>query len=69
VGGTRVETFLAVLFLAHRGTVSLEQDDLFGDLWVQNARGGAENENGHERENQNENENETGAEDDGVAAD
>ncbi|ADJ15996.1 segregation and condensation protein A [Halalkalicoccus jeotgali] len=35
-GGTRVETFLALLFLAHRGQVSLHQDDLFGDLWVRN---------------------------------
>ncbi|MFB6269696.1 MAG: segregation/condensation protein A [Halobacterium sp.] len=33
-GGSRVETFLALLFLAHRGAVTLEQDDLFGDLWV-----------------------------------
>ncbi len=35
-GGSRVETFLALLFLAHRGQVRLQQDDLFGDLWVQN---------------------------------
>ncbi|MFC6904776.1 ScpA family protein [Halalkalicoccus tibetensis] len=35
-GGSRVETFLALLFLAHRGQVRLEQDDLFGDLWVRN---------------------------------
>ncbi|EMA36559.1 chromosome segregation and condensation protein ScpA [Halococcus hamelinensis 100A6] len=35
-GGSRVETFLALLFLSHRGHVRLEQDDLFGDLWVQN---------------------------------
>jgi len=34
-GGTRVETFLGLLFLAHRGQVRLQQDDLFGDLWVQ----------------------------------
>nr|WP_254538111.1 ScpA family protein [Halomarina sp. BCD28] len=34
-GGSRVETFLALLFLAHRGQVRLQQDDLFGDLWVQ----------------------------------
>jgi segregation and condensation protein A len=33
-GGARVETFLALLFLAHRGQVRLEQDDLFGDLWI-----------------------------------
>ena len=36
VGGRRVQTFLALLFLAHRGVVHLQQDDLFGDLWVQN---------------------------------
>jgi segregation and condensation protein A len=29
-----VETFLAVLFLSHRGEVTLEQDEFFGDLWV-----------------------------------
>ncbi|WP_435179988.1 segregation/condensation protein A [Halorussus sp. AFM4] len=34
IGGSRIQTFLAVLFLSHRGTVTLEQDDLFGDLWV-----------------------------------
>ncbi len=34
-GGSRVETFLAVLFLAHRGQVRLQQDELFGDLWIQ----------------------------------
>ncbi|ADB60228.1 chromosome segregation and condensation protein ScpA [Haloterrigena turkmenica DSM 5511] len=37
VGGTRVMTYLALLFLAHRGRIRLEQDDLFGDLWIQNA--------------------------------
>jgi segregation and condensation protein A len=35
VGGSVVESFLAVLFLAHRGRVRLRQDELFGDLWVQ----------------------------------
>ncbi len=39
VGPTRVETYLALLFLAHRGFLTLDQDDLFGDLWVQDARG------------------------------
>ena len=34
-GGTPVTTYLALLFLAHRGDVRLRQDDLFGDLWVQ----------------------------------
>jgi segregation and condensation protein A len=33
-GGSRVETFLGLLFLSHRGQVYLQQDDLFGDLWV-----------------------------------
>ncbi|WP_330630314.1 ScpA family protein [Halocatena halophila] len=33
-GGSRVETFLALLFLAHRGVVRLEQDELFEDLWI-----------------------------------
>jgi segregation and condensation protein A len=36
VGGRPVHTFLALLFLAHRGVVHLQQDELFGDLWVQN---------------------------------
>ncbi|WP_408959297.1 segregation/condensation protein A [Natrinema sp. 74] len=35
IGGTRVMTYLALLFLAHRGRVTLEQDELFGDLWIQ----------------------------------
>lgn len=35
-GGSRVETFLALLFLAHRGQIRLQQDELFGDLWIQN---------------------------------
>ncbi|ARS89449.1 segregation and condensation protein A [Natrarchaeobaculum aegyptiacum] len=34
VGGTRVMTYLALLFLAHRGRLTLAQDDLFGDLWI-----------------------------------
>ncbi|WP_435098056.1 segregation/condensation protein A [Halarchaeum sp. P4] len=36
-GSSRVETFLALLFLAHRGRLTLEQDELFGDLWVVDA--------------------------------
>jgi segregation and condensation protein A len=28
-------TYLGLLFLAHRGQIRLEQDDLFGDLWIQ----------------------------------
>ncbi|WP_255190778.1 segregation and condensation protein A [Natronobeatus ordinarius] len=35
VGGSRVMTYLALLFLAHRSRLELEQDDLFGDLWIQ----------------------------------
>jgi segregation and condensation protein A len=34
-GGNTVQTFLALLFLAHRGQVHLQQDELFGDLWIQ----------------------------------
>lgn len=34
IAGSRVETFLALLFLSHRGIVYLEQDDLFGDLYI-----------------------------------
>jgi segregation and condensation protein A len=34
-GGSRVQTFLGLLFLAHRGQVRLQQDELFGDLWIQ----------------------------------
>ncbi|QSG06263.1 segregation and condensation protein A [Halapricum desulfuricans] len=37
VGGSRVETFLGLLFLSHRGEVLLSQDDLFGDLWIENS--------------------------------
>jgi len=32
---TPVTTYLALLFLSHRGAVRLQQDDLFGDLWIQ----------------------------------
>ncbi|MFB6069765.1 MAG: segregation/condensation protein A [Halanaeroarchaeum sp.] len=32
--GSRIESFLALLFLSHRGDVVLDQDDLFGDLWI-----------------------------------
>jgi segregation and condensation protein A len=34
-GGSRVQSFLGLLFLSHRGQVRLQQDDLFGDLWIQ----------------------------------
>ena len=33
-GGRPVMTFLALLFLAHDGALRLDQDELFGDLWV-----------------------------------
>ena len=33
-GGSPVDTFLALLFLSHRGEIRLRQDDLFGDLWI-----------------------------------
>jgi segregation and condensation protein A len=33
-GGAAVQTFLALLFLSHRGEIRLQQDDLFGDLWI-----------------------------------
>ncbi|PSQ20095.1 segregation/condensation protein A [Halobacteriales archaeon QS_8_69_26] len=32
--GSTVETYLGLLFLSHRGHVRLQQDDLFGDLWI-----------------------------------
>ncbi|ATW87869.1 condensin subunit ScpA [Halohasta litchfieldiae] len=34
-GGRPFMTYLALLFLSHRGRIRLQQDDLFGDLWVQ----------------------------------
>ncbi|WP_136687095.1 segregation and condensation protein A [Halorhabdus amylolytica] len=34
IGGSRVETFLGVLFLADQGRVDLQQDTWFGDLWL-----------------------------------
>ncbi len=34
VAGSRVQTYLGLLFLAHRGRVELEQDEFFGDLWI-----------------------------------
>ncbi|WP_418282922.1 segregation/condensation protein A [Halorubrum sp. DTA98] len=33
-GGRPFMTFLALLFMAHRGSIRLQQDELFGDLWV-----------------------------------
>ena len=34
-GGSKVRTYLALLFLSNRGRIRLQQDELFGDLWVQ----------------------------------
>jgi len=33
-GGSRVETYLGLLFLHHRGHIVLRQSELFGDLWI-----------------------------------
>jgi segregation and condensation protein A len=43
-GGSRVDTFLGLLFLSHRGQVTLQQDELFGDLWIQDPAAVAEGE-------------------------
>jgi len=34
-GGRPFMTYLALLFLSNRGQIRLQQDDLFGDLWIQ----------------------------------
>jgi segregation and condensation protein A len=34
-GGRVFMTYLALLFLSNRGRIRLQQDDLFGDLWIQ----------------------------------
>jgi segregation and condensation protein A len=34
-GGRPFMTYLGLLFLSHRGELRLQQDDLFGDLWIQ----------------------------------
>ncbi|MFB6138176.1 MAG: segregation/condensation protein A [Halobacteriaceae archaeon] len=39
-GGSRVLTYLALLFLAHDGECDLQQDELFGDLWIADVAGG-----------------------------
>lgn len=41
-GGSRVMTYLAVLFLANRSELRLKQDELFGDLWIQDPAGSIE---------------------------
>ncbi|MFB6110627.1 MAG: segregation/condensation protein A [Halodesulfurarchaeum sp.] len=46
VAGSRVETFLGLLFLAHRGAVFLDQDELFGDLWIRDRRDGGDGKSG-----------------------
>ncbi|AEN06816.1 chromosome segregation and condensation protein ScpA [halophilic archaeon DL31] len=35
-GGRPMMTYLGLLFLSHRGDARLQQDELFGDLWIQN---------------------------------
>lgn len=59
--GSRIETFLALLFLAHRGDVYLEQDELFGDLWIiepdgstEDSEVGEEGEEGEEADDEGE---------------
>jgi segregation and condensation protein A len=64
-GGSRVETFLGLLFLAHRGTVFLDQDELFGDLWIQDRR--EEESDPAETETEREDEETELAEEDGTA--
>jgi len=34
-GGRPFMTYLALLFLSNRGKIRLQQDELFGDLWIQ----------------------------------
>ena len=34
-GGRPFMTYLALLFLSNRGAIRLQQDELFGDLWIQ----------------------------------
>ncbi|WP_144902359.1 segregation and condensation protein A [Halobellus captivus] len=41
---TPVTTYLALLFLAHRGEFTLQQDDLFGDLWIRSPDAGVDDE-------------------------
>ncbi len=53
IGPSRVETYLALLFLAHRSFLTLDQDDLFGDLWVQDARGAEDGAGGEGDEDEN----------------
>ncbi|MFP4626239.1 MAG: segregation/condensation protein A [Natronomonas sp.] len=41
-GGSVVNTFLGLLFLAHRGRIQLHQDEFFGDLWIRDPAAVAE---------------------------
>ena len=36
-GGRPFMTYLALLFLSNRGEIRLQQDELFGDLWIQDS--------------------------------
>ncbi|WP_416838883.1 segregation/condensation protein A [Haloferax sp. DFSO52] len=36
VADTVMTTYLALLFLSHRSVVRLQQDEIFGDLWIRN---------------------------------
>ncbi|WP_410765487.1 segregation/condensation protein A [Haloferax sp. DFSO60] len=42
VADTVMTTYLALLFLAHRSFVRLQQDEIFGDLWIQDPEAVAE---------------------------
>jgi len=33
--GSRIETFLGLLFLSNQGRIVLDQDEYFGDLWIE----------------------------------
>lgn len=34
LGGSRITTYISLLFLASRGNLVLEQDEFYGDLWI-----------------------------------
>jgi segregation and condensation protein A len=42
--GSVVNTFLGLLFLANRGRIRLQQDELFGDLWIRDPAAAAASE-------------------------
>ena len=64
-GGRAFMTYLALLFLSNRGTIRLQQDSLFGDLWIQDPahhdaeRDEAEEDNETKDETENETQDET----------